>query len=373
MNTSNTNQERMPYMDHVRGLTVLFMIICHTVIVYSAANVLDTPLGIFGQYIIGTWPGAPVFMIIMGLFFAYSSNKPLSVKILRGFKLYLLGLVLNVLRYVVPYLIAMRFNPEAFSEIRLLVVQEDYSILWQLFYELDILTFAGIAFILLSIVDYFFKRDWQWVLLAIVVVFVAPHLWGTGREWGVSYLFFQPFWGDAYVEGASGDTSFPVFPWLVYPIVGILIGKCYVRGEGFEQILRKMVLSSLLLAVVGVAIMLASSSSQLGDFYRMYPGGTILCIAFDLAWIAMFMLLTRHNLFQNALNKLNFWSKNITLIYLVQWVLIGFGMIVFGYRQQESVWVVCTLIPVFFVLSYLCTVYLLNSPRFMKTLGWFTR
>lgn len=369
----NNLSERMPYFDHVRGLTVIFMIICHTVIMYGAQNVLESPLGIFGEYIVGTWPGAPVFMIIMGVFFVYSGQKPLAVKIVRGLKLYLLGLVLNIIRYVLPYLIATEVNPDAFANIKLLTVQKDYSDLWQLFYNLDILTFAGIAFMLLAALDSIFKRDWQWILLGGVIIFISPHLWGTGRDWGFSYLFFQPFWGDALIADIPGDTSFPIFPWLIYPIVGILIGKAYQRGDGFSLILKRMLFTACVLAIIGTTIMLTSSMSQLGDFYRMYPGATMLCIGFDLAWIALFMLLTRHKLFQSTLDKLNFWSKNITLIYVVQWVLIGFGMIIFGFRQQTNVWFVLVLIPAFFILSYFSTRYLLNSPRFMKAFGWFTR
>lgn len=340
---------------------------------YGSTNVLETPIGIFGEYIVGTWPGAPVFMIIMGILFTTSGNKSTYEKIVRGFKLYLLGLVLNVVRFVLPYLIATQLHPTAFAEIEWLASQKDYPELWQLFYSLDILTFAGLAFVILALLEPLLKKDWHLVFLGIIIVFTSPYLWGTGRDWGLPYLFFQPFWGDALVTGIPGDTSFPVFPWLIYPIVGMLIGRAYIRGLEFRAILKSLILASIITGLVGMFIMLSSKQSQLGDFYRMYPGATLLCIAFDLSWIALFMLLTQINVLQNTLNKLNFWSKNITLIYLVQWALIGFGMIVFGFRQQDNVWFVTALIPVFFVLTYWSTSYLLKSPRFMKTLAWFTR
>ncbi|HOE34061.1 MAG TPA: heparan-alpha-glucosaminide N-acetyltransferase domain-containing protein, partial [Smithella sp.] len=106
-------QERMPYFDHVRGILVALMIMCHTVIVYGTDRVVESPLGIFLAKIMGTWPGAPVFMILMGIFFVYPNAKPASVRIARGVKLFLLGLVLNCLRLVFPYLIAKLVNPDA--------------------------------------------------------------------------------------------------------------------------------------------------------------------------------------------------------------------------------------------------------------------
>lgn len=366
-------QERMSCFDHVRGITVGLMIICHTIIVYGSHSLLEKPLGIFGEKIIGTWPGAPVFMIIMGIFFAFSHKRTALERITRGLKLLLLGLVLNCLRFVLPYLIAKQVNPKAVADLYVLAPNSDFSVLWQLFYFMDILTFAGLAFALLAIFDLALKKDWHWIALGLLVAWLSPHLWGIGRNWGAFYLIVQPFWGNALVPGLESDTAFPVFPWLVYPITGILIGKLFSRGNDLSAVLKKISLAALLLLAAGGTIVLTSQQNQFGDFYRMYPGGILLCIAVDLLWIALFMLLTKYEIFQKPLNTLTFWSKNITLIYLVQWVLIGFGIIFIGYRQQDSPWTVLPLIPLFFLLSYFAAVRLLQSPGFMRLLTWFTK
>ncbi|MDD3954224.1 MAG: heparan-alpha-glucosaminide N-acetyltransferase domain-containing protein [Lentisphaeria bacterium] len=366
-------QERMPYFDHVRGILVALMIMCHTVIVYGTDRVLESPLGVFLAKIMGTWPGAPVFMILMGIFFVYPKAKPAQVRIARGVKLFLLGLVLNCLRLVFPYLMAKLVNPDAFLNIHYLTPNSDFPVLWQLFYLMDILTFAGLAFILLALFELVFKKDWHLVVLGLLVALIAPALWGTGRDWGVFYPLVQPFWGNALIPGLESDTSFPVFPWLVYPIVGILIGRAIVRGDAYGTVLKKMLFAALVLGAAGGLFVFLSKTNQFGDFYRMYPGGTFLCVAIGLLWIGQFMLFTKLGVFQKILDYLIFWSKNITLIYLVQWVLIGFGIVFLGYRQQNNPWLVAALIPVFCVLSYFATKTLLGSSRFMSVLTWFTR
>lgn len=366
-------QERMPYFDHVRGLTVTYMIICHPVIVYGTSRVLEGPLGVFAEKVIGTFPGAPVFMILMGIFFVFPNARPASVRIARGVKLFLLGLVLNCLRLVFPYLIAKLVNPAAITNIQYLTPNSDFPVLWQLFYFMDILTFAGLAFILLALFDLFLKKDWHWIVLGLLVASIAPALWGTGRDWGIFYPLVQPFWGNALAQGLDGDTSFPVFPWLVYPIVGVLIGRAFLAGDAFGAVLKKMLVAAVLLGAVGGLMVFVSPQNQFGDFYRMYPGGTFLCVAFDLLWIGMFMLFTKFGVFQKALDYLIFWSKNITLIYLVQWVLVGFGIVLLGYRQLDNSWIILALILLLFVLSYFTTVKLLRSSRFMSVLNWFTR
>ena len=365
-------QERMPYFDHVRAILVAFMIMNHTVVVYGTDLVLESPLGIFLVKII-IWIAAPVFMILMGIFFVYPNARPASVRMVRGFKLFLLGLVLNGLRLVLPYLIAKFVNPHALSNFHYLTPNSDFPVLWQLFYFMDILTFAGLAFIVLALFDLFFKKDWHWVVLGLLVAWAAPLLWGTGRDWGVFYPLVQPFWGNALIPGLESDTPFPVFPWLVYPIVGALIGRAFLRGNALGAVVKKMLVAALLLGASGGLIVFLSKTNQFGDFYRMYPGATFLCIAIDLLWIGMFMLFAKFGVFQKTLDYLTFWSKNITLIYLVQWVLIGFGMVILGYRQLDNSWIVLALIPVFFALSYFATKKLLRSPRFMSVFAWFTR
>lgn len=367
-----TSSARMTYFDNVRGLLAIGMIICHTIIMYGSESMLQKPLGIFGEWIIGTWPGAPVFMILMGIFFVYPHDRSTSHKFIRGIKLFLLGLILNLIRFVVPYLIALATGSDAFQNIAILAPQEDFPVMWQLFYFMDILTFAGLSIVILAIFDTIFSKDWQWLILALFVVFLSPYMWGTGRDLGNFYPLLQPFWSNSLVDGILSDTAFPVFPWLLYPIIGLLIGRQLSNGATLDTLLPLLVRSSVVLGFVGSSIMLVSNHSQLGDFYRMYPGATLLCAGFGLSWIAMFMILTKHRICQRAFGCLTFWSRNLTLIYLVQWILIGFGVLIFGYRQQDNSWIVFSLIFLFSTLTHITTTHLLNRKKFIRVFNWFT-
>lgn len=81
------------------------MIISHVALMFGSNEAGATPVGRFMNDFCGTAPAAPVFMLLMGVFFIFPKDKPAFVKIIRGLKLFSLDLVLNVVRMVIPFYI----------------------------------------------------------------------------------------------------------------------------------------------------------------------------------------------------------------------------------------------------------------------------
>lgn len=369
---------RIVAFDHVRGLAVIFMIICHTSIVFGSAAFNESLYGWVAANVFGTGPAAPVFMLLMGLFFAYPVDKPFLVKVIRGFKLFALGILLNIARGVIPYFLADQFNPEALSGFVGLDEKVGYAdganVLWQLFYTLDILPFAGIAYILMACLQQFIHKVWQWAVISCLIILIAPYVWGLGSGYGFFYhAVLQPLWGNAYVPGLRGDNDFPAFPWLIYPIAGFILGELIKSGMNNLQLMRVMFRYGSGLMAVSCLWFFMGGVAQFADYYRMYPGGSFLTLGFALVWIAVFMWFTEQGWVQSALEKLNFWSKNITLVYCVQWVLIGFCAITLGLRYVDSVMTMVALTILVTVASYFVTIWLSRSQRFMSFLNLFTK
>lgn len=364
---------RIAAFDHVRGLAVICMIISHVAVVFGSGAANATAIGHIMNDGFGTAPAAPVFMMLMGLFFLYPRDKPMKVKMLRGAKIFLLGILLNVVRFVIPLLIAVGFVPGVAEDVRAALGMDTQQLLWRMFYNMDILEFAGVAYVLLAAMQRIVTTTSGWVLAGAAVVFAAPFLWGTGEGWGPFYYLLQPLWGNTFVSHVPGDTSFPAFPWLIYPIVGIVMGKSLSSGMDPRLLLRRMLLSGAALLAAGAVIVAITTTEQFGDYYRMFPGGTCLVLGFALVWIAFFMWLAQVGRFQGVLSRLLFWSENITLVYCVQWVLFGFGMLALGFRRIDSPLALLALTPVFILLSYVVSLPLIRSERFSRAFGWFTR
>jgi len=357
---------RITAFDHVRGLAAIFMIVPHVIIMFGTDSAIHSPVGIVMDQLIGDAPAAPVFMLLMGVFLAYPGERPLPRMMSRGVRIYLLGTVLNVLRLVVPIMIAVVFLPETARQ-----VLHEYGfpagdVFYELGLDLDVLQFAGIAFILISVLQRFIRSSWLWVVTGAIIVIAAPHLWGTGRSWGLWYDLVQPLWGNELTLNIPTDTAFPVFPWLAYPIAGIIVGKAMAAGRSEDWLLKRMLGAGLVLFVGGWTYVVFGSTESLGDYYRMYPGGTSLVMGFALVWTCFFMWLSRRGLFQNALNKLVYWSRSLTLLYCVQWVLLGFSILIFGYKRFDNPWISVALTPVYICLTYV-------TARRLEKIGWFMR
>jgi hypothetical protein len=117
------------------------MIAVHTIEVFASQEVKSS---LFGQIIefLGGPPAAPVFMTLMGFSFLYSGKSDLKPKLLRGFKIFLSGYVLNILRGVIPFSLATNLKLDVVKTFPIEKFNE-YMILT----TVDILQFAGIALI----------------------------------------------------------------------------------------------------------------------------------------------------------------------------------------------------------------------------------
>lgn len=371
MNTAGTH--RISSFDNVRALAVICMIVSHVSLMLGSADACVTPVGRFMNDFCGTAPAAPVFMLLMGIFFVFPQDRSLSVKVLRGFKLFLLGIILNFVRMVIPFFILSKYAPEMFDSMVSALQVSREVVFWRILYNVDILGFAGVACIILALLQPLLTRCWQWVAVGAVMIFAAPYLWGTGEGLGLAFYPLQPFWGRAFVMGAPTDTAFPVFPWLVFPIMGILIGQLLKSGTPEPEVATRMTRVGLVFAFFGAIFVAAFGMGQFGDYYRMYAGGAFLVMSFALLWTAIFMWLTSRGYMQRASSMLIFWSENLTLIYCVQWCWFGFSILLPYFRRIDSPLLLVALTPVFFLLTWAVTRLLLLMPRFMSVFRWFTR
>ena len=133
----NTGRQRE--LDFVKGIAIIAMVICHTVL-YMAE--VPGHLGyVVANDVLGGPMAAPMFMICMGIGLCFSHrNTPLEI-VRRGVWLFLLGYILNFSRSSLPFAVGYALGMgELLSEnlvAGLMLV--------------DILQFAGLALIFIGI------------------------------------------------------------------------------------------------------------------------------------------------------------------------------------------------------------------------------
>jgi hypothetical protein len=135
--SDKVNVGRQPEIDFLKAFCILCMIVLH---IYE--DCVSEPNGILYELLekICSFTGAATFMICMGIGMCYSRQQDSKSYLIRGLELLTVGQFLNLLRNAIPNLIAYWFTgKQIFIANSLLVIQA------------DILTFAGFAFLFMSL------------------------------------------------------------------------------------------------------------------------------------------------------------------------------------------------------------------------------
>ena len=183
-----TQNNRLLSIDLARGLAVFFMIAVHTLEVFASEEVKNS---VFGQIIefFGGPPAAPVFMTLMGFSFMYSRKSELKPRLLRGFKIFLSGYILNILRGVVPFTLSTQLEMDIAKTFPLEKLNE-YTILT----IVDILQFAGIALMIMALIQEFKINKYVILFSAFLISMLSPFLWGLNLNIPVIDQILELFW-----------------------------------------------------------------------------------------------------------------------------------------------------------------------------------
>jgi len=296
---------RIRPLDLARGFTVLMIAPIHTMMLYSEHNVHETLLGKIFQFI-AEGPGAQLFMTVMGIIF--KANK---FTLRRACTLLIVAYALNIIKFIIPGL----FNilPQSFKTLLPATLIDTLLIG-------DILHFAAIAMMILFLIRYFTSDPHIPLVLAIVVIFVSPFLWDIHDN----NIFIDHFLDLA--GGAPPQTYFPLFPWLVYPLTGLAISNYINQGP---ELFSRFKYFGAALIMVGLLF----DDGKTITFYRTYPPSTFIHLGIVLITLSAWQVYheyVKRNIFSRLLE---FMSRNITKVYIIQWIIIIWMLPVFGFQQ----------------------------------------
>ncbi|MCF7941672.1 MAG: DUF1624 domain-containing protein [Spirochaetia bacterium] len=304
--------ERVHYLDIAKGFAILFMFTQHCMLVheYEGGDSMHWLSVLFT--IAGTAPAAPVFMLIMGVFLM-KSKKTKNQQIIRGIRLLALGFLLNLLR--LPMMLPETTGQQGLVQQTLLNI---------LIFN-DILQLAGLSVIIGALLKPFMSTKVFPLLVCTGILLVSPLLWGLFPE-NIPLLML---WGE--VE----PVHFPVFPWVVYPLLGMYLSRYLLQpAQQLDAWLRRSAQLGFALAVIG-GIFLILELFPLGDYSRSGLGLHLLMIGFIGIWLRLCRIIELHLSPESRLvAALTFMSINITMIYFIQWVLFSWSILIFGANEQ---------------------------------------
>lgn len=289
-----------------RGFTVLFIPIIHAIMLYGNEQTHQSALVSFLAFI-AEWPGAQLFMLLMGIHFALSKNTSFRKVMLRSLALLGMAYLLNFLKFSLPGHFGVL--PEAF----LADISPDN---YPLILIGDILHFAAISLPLLFIIKKLPEYPAIAIILAFIVCFASSLL-------SLPTLHFL-----SLIAGQPPETYFPLFPWIVYPLAGLAIGY-NLKIAGSKTFLF-LLPAGLGLMALGFWI---GKEEEYTSFYRTGPWHTMQHIGFVCSWLSVWHIIAGLFKYNWFFRFLSFLSRGITLIYIIQWPLICWLMPVIGYHQ----------------------------------------
>lgn len=323
--SEKVNSGRQVELDLAKCLSIFFMIFLHCYFVTAGfANEISLYMERAVAHLAGGPFAAPVFMFAMGVGMVYSRNQEPGYMVKRGIKLMLLGLVVNVGEFLLPHFVAGKLLGE-----------------WDIFptagglllFCIDILAFAGMAFILVGVLKKLNVSARGMVVIALILSIAG------------SFLRFHDFGSNVpnliagyFIGSAGGFTAFPLFNWFIFPAAGLLFGEYYIRCNNKKKLLCLWPIG-LVISVVYFVTSWFRPEGFLSDAHHYYFMTTIdamFCLVCVYGVIGACYLATRH--FSDG--PLGFFSKtssNVNAIYVIQWFLIPLTYIFIVFFDRDIV------------------------------------
>lgn len=298
-------QQRLAIPDILKGIAVLLMIQVHISELFAQEVFYYSYTGKMSLFLGGV-PAAPLFMAVMGFFAGYRELN-LKTNIVRGIRLILLGLLLNI-----------GLNLHLFYRIFKGTYEIDPM---PYLFGADILFLAGTSLIVIALLKKVVKDS----IILFIIISAAIALMSdvvpiyNGDSLLLKYIL-------AFIHSSDWWSYFPLLPWLAYPLIGVAAGISYRKSsQKTSSFLRKPVV--VILPFIPFLLFFKYGFNISSDLPRYYHHG----IAF-FAWTCIFLILIVSTVYYttnisgtgNKVSKYLQWTgRNVTAFYVVQWLIIG--------------------------------------------------
>ncbi len=306
------NTERQVNIDLAKCIAIVFMVLIHTMMNYSAD--LETGLGYAANQFLGGFMAAPVFMCAMGIGIAYSKNQEPEKFLSRGFDIFVLGYVLNILRSAPVLLMLWPWRDNA------------GEVLYYLFNG-DILQFAGLAMLVVGCLKKLHCTDGT-ILGIGIVCSVVGRLIPVIRS---DNLFVDSVVG-LFITCTASDEMYVVFPlmsWFVIVAFGCWFGGKIKNSENPDKFYLTWGIPCTIVWVCGSAYEAIGELSMMKDdlsYYGLAPWDAAISLCYCVSCFAVCYFVCK------LLNKktkdfIYTMSDSLNLFYMYHWVIAVFLMI----------------------------------------------
>lgn len=309
------NSGRQKELDMAKAVLIFLMPIVHVIIECTSAEGLTYGIPYLFDTIIGGPLGAPMYMFAMGVGMVYTRHHTPADYAGRGIKIGIVGYVLNICRFLIPFLIGYMITGDYDRYID--------SLPYRVFGN-DILQFACLAMLFMALFVKLRLSD-----MAMLLICLGMSLLGTclrGIDVGMPYgnIFLGYLIG---TEDAAGKvfSDFPLLNWLIIPVCGYVFGKrllCVKDKNLFYWILSPI---GILITIIYFSVGIVNDFGMFGEgqncYYHLSTPDAIASLMAAVGILGIYHVLSRH-IPNRVLSLTGEISRNINTVYFIHWVIV---------------------------------------------------
>lgn len=301
------NTGRQPELDLLKALCVVGMIVVHVMLDLGK----DVMPGVMDDYLTEFF-GAATFMTCMGIGMCYMRRQSPAAYLTRGFGLLTIGQFLNIMRNSLPNLIAWWITGKQFF------IANSFLVL-----QSDILSFAGLAFLLMALFKKLKLKNGTILGISIVMSFLALLAWHTVPS-PDNYLASQML---GYFIITDAEAYFPLLCYFIFTAFGYFVGGYYPRVKDKDALSGRIMLVCFPVAAVYYVLrftlempFLPELGSDLQYNMKPLPDAIATCF-FTLGILALLYRIVK--LFDGKLpNVVSQFSANINNYYCIHYMFV---------------------------------------------------
>ncbi len=329
------NKGRQFELDWFRFVLIYRLAIVHVFVDSTPPAKLDV-LGIpyYFDSVVGGVIGATRFMIVMGIGLSFTRHGTPKELLKRGVKIGIIGVVLNIFRYLIPSLIGYSVTGDYVKYIKELSY---------LFFGNDILQFAALAMILMSFLLYLKLNPPKILGLSLLINVIGTIFRSVDLQNNVLNVIAGHIIG---IETASGNpyiySDFPLMIWFIFYAFGYIFGYYYQRIRNKDKFYKTVGPVCLIISVAfcvweikgGFGMMMGAGDNV---FYHMHTGEAIISIMACIGTMMVYWFVSKliPQKFRKTIEKV---SRNINTIYCIHWVLVWWTVDLLLYYIRGNCW-----------------------------------
>ena len=310
------NTGRQNEVDFGKAIPVLCLPFVHCFIECTPLEGLDHGIPFLFDYVIGSPISAPMFMFCMGIGIVYSRNNSASALAKRAGKLFLIGLLLNICRFLIPYLVGYRITGETDKYLEPLV----YRVLGN-----DILQFASLFLLCIALFVKLKIPNSLMLLISFGFSLIGWALNDVDLGNNAANLILGHFIG---TEDAAGlvISDFPLLNWMIVPVAGYVFGQFLLRVKDKGAFYRRV---SPIPLILSTAFLVAEYFLEIGmnrpggedTYYHATTYDIVAFIAFSVGLLGVYYFLWPR-LSEKIRAFLTSVSRGVTSVYCIHWVFV---------------------------------------------------